>query len=270
MAKISDLVVYPVKSCKGVHLKSAVLTEAGIKFDRQWMVVDETGEFVTQREQPRLAFVTPSIVAAGLQLDAPGMDPLTLPIEPAGSAMTVGLFGETFSAFVADHAADDWFSEYLGGRFRLAAFDPAVHRPGGVQYPERDPAPTRFPDNYGILVISDASLADLNNRLETPLPMNRFRPNVVISGVSEYEEDYLESITVDDVRLRFVDLCYRCNFTTIDQDTATFGAEPLQTLGTYRYDEKAKNVKFGAYAAVDRGAGLSLHLNDEVALEWKF
>ncbi len=247
-----------------------MLTATGIKHDRQWMIVDSAGQFVTQREQPRLAFVTPGIISAGLLIEAPGMEPITFPFDADGPEFQVGLFGETLTAAAVDPAVDQWLSDYLGGSYRLAAFDPKTYRKGGVQYPARDDAPTSFPDNYGILVLSEESLSDLNGRLEQPLPMNRFRPNIVISGISEHDEDYFEALQVGDVRLRFINLCYRCNFTTIDQNTATFGIEPLQTLGKYRYDEAAKGVKFGAYAAVDQGIGRSLRVNDELDAVWKF
>jgi uncharacterized protein YcbX len=270
MPKIAELFVYPVKSCAGVRVDKVAIVPTGFEFDRNWMVVDDSGTFVTQREHPRLALVTPQFANGGLILNAPGMEPLHVSVNGSGEPLTISLFGETHQALSTNAAADAWFSEYLGRPFRLAKRDPATLRKGGVQYPERDAAPTSFVDNYGILVISDASHAVLNQKLSESVPMNRFRPNIVVTGVEEHDEDYFTCARCGDVVLRFVNPCYRCSMTSIDQKSGTPSLEVLPVLSTYRYDDAAKGVKFGAYAAISGGVGSHLRVNCDLDVDWNF
>jgi uncharacterized protein YcbX len=148
--------------------------------------------------------------------------------------------------------------------------DPRTLRQGGVQYPERDAAPTSFVDNYGILVISEASHAALNGKLPQAVPMNRFRPNIVVTGIEEHDEDYFTHARCGEVALRFVNPCFRCSLTSIDQQSATPGFDVLPVLSTYRYDEAAKGVKFGAYAAISGGVGTRLHVDSDLEVDWSF
>jgi uncharacterized protein len=269
MIKIKDLFVYPIKSCKGIGVAEIELSPTGFVGDRNWMVVDEAGVFVSQREHPKLALVEPRLTDDGLVLNAPGMTELS--VSPSAQGMQgceVELFGEKLPSYCAGDEPAKWFGEYLGGSFRLVARDPGFLRKGGVQYPSRDEAPTSFVDNYGILVISEASRSDLNNRLVSGVPMNRFRPNIVVEGVDAYGEDYFASASAGDVTLRFVDVCYRCNMTTIDQEKAEFGQEPLQTLGRYRSSKAG--VRFGNYAAVAGGIGKRLTAGSALQIALNF
>ncbi len=269
MPTISDLFVYPIKSCSGVRMKEVAIVPTGFEFDRNWMVVDADGAFVTQREHPTLALVKPQL-NGGIVLSAPGMEPLHLSANGGGEPLTITLFGEKHGAVATTADADAWFSKYLGGSFRLVKCDPAAQRLGGVQYPERDAAPTSFVDNYGVLVISQASHAALNQKLPQAVPMNRFRPNIVVTGVDEHEEDYFINARCGDVALRFVNPCFRCSLTSIDQQSATPGQDVLPTLSTYRYDEAAKGVKFGAYAAISGGVGSQLRVDSDLDVDWSF
>jgi uncharacterized protein YcbX len=270
MPKISSLFVYPVKSCAGVRMDAVSIVPTGFEFDRNWMVVDAQGAFVTQREHPKLALVKPEFANSGMILNAPGMAPLHVSSNGAGAPVTITLFGESHEALATNVAADAWFSEYLGASFRLAKCDPRTLRKGGVQYPERDAAPTSFVDNYGILVISEASHAALNQKLPTAVPINRFRPNIVVTGVDEHDEDYFTNARCGEIALRFVNPCYRCSLTSIDQAIGAPGLEVLPVLTTYRYDDAAKGVKFGAYAAVDGGIGSQLRINSDLDVDWNF
>src|SRR5271169_4066239 len=251
MPTISDLFVYPIKSCAGVRMKEVSIVPTGFEFDRNWMVIDADGNFVTQREYPTLALVRPQLNGGG---------------EP----VTITLFGEKHGAVSTTADADAWFSTYLGGSFRLVKWDPSKLRKGGVQYPERDTAPTSFVDNYGVLVISQASHAALNQKLPQAVPMNRFRPNIVVTGIDEHEEDYFTHARCGEIALRFVNPCFRCSLTSIDQQSATPGLDVLPTLSTYRYDEAAKGVKFGAYAAISGGIGARLHVDSNLDVDWSF
>jgi uncharacterized protein len=270
MPKIADLFVYPVKSCAGVRMREVAIVPTGFEFDRNWMVVDANGAFVTQREHPKLALVTPKIDNGGVTLSAPGMESLRLPVNGGGEPVTITLFGETHSAVTTNAAADAWFSQYLGDCFRLVRCDPRTLRKGGVQYAERDAAPTSFVDNYGVLVISQASHTALNQKLPEAVPMNRFRPNIVVIGVDEHEEDYFTHARCGEVELRFVNPCFRCSMTSIDQQSGKPGLEVLPVLSTYRYDEGAKGVKFGAYAAISAGVGARLQIDADLDVEWDF
>jgi uncharacterized protein YcbX len=269
MIRIKDLYVYPVKSCKGVRVDEIRLSPTGFLGDRNWMVIDEQGVFVSQREQPRLALVEPKLMDDTLTLHASGMPELVMSREANdGERTEVELFGEKISALAAGGEASSWFSQYLGGDYRVVTCDPEFLRKGGVQYPSRDEAPTSFVDNYGILVISEASREDLNRRLVSGVPMNRFRPNIVVEGVDPYGEDYFASASTTDVTLRFIDICYRCNLTTIDQEKAEFGQEPLQTMGRYRNSKVG--VRFGNYAAVAGGIGKTLRAGSPLEIALNF
>ncbi len=269
MIKIKDLYVYPVKSCKGIRVDEIALSPTGFLGDRGWMVIDERGVFVSQREQPKLALVAPKLLADKLVLNAPGMPELVISSKvQSGERVQVDLFGEKISSLAASSDASAWFAKYLGGTYHLVACDPEFFRKGGVQYPSRDEAPTSFVDNYGILVISEASRDDLNARLVSGVPMNRFRPNIVVEGVDPYGEDYFASASTKDVTLRFIDLCYRCNLTTIDQEKAEFGQEPLATLGRYRNSKIG--VRFGNYAAVAGGVGKTLQAGTPLEIALNF
>jgi uncharacterized protein YcbX len=269
MIRIKDLYVYPVKSCKGVRVEEIKLSPTGFLGDRNWMVIDERGVFVSQREQPKLALVEPKLIDDKLALNAPGVPELVVArAVKDGERTEVELFGERISSLSAGHEASSWFSRYLGGDYRVVACDPEFLRRGGVQYPARDEAPTSFVDNYGILVISEASREDLNRRLVSGVPMNRFRPNIVVEGVDPYGEDYFASASTQDVTLRFIDICYRCNLTTIDQEKAEFGQEPLLTLGRYRSSKAG--VRFGNYAAVAGGIGKTLRAGSPLEIALNF
>lgn len=270
MPKIAELYVYPIKSCGGVHMKEVSIVSTGFAFDRNWMVVDDSGTFVTQREHPKLALVKPEFANGGLILNAPGMEPLHVSANGAGAPLTISLFGENHEALATNPAADAWFSAYLAGPFRLAKCDPQTLRKGGVQYPQRDAAPTSFVDNYGVLVISEASHAALNQKLSQAVPINRFRPNIVVSGIDEHDEDYFTNARCGDVALRFVNPCYRCSMTSIDQKIGAPGLDVLPVLSTYRYDDAVKGVKFGAYAAVNGGVGAQLRVDSDLDVDWNF
>jgi uncharacterized protein len=270
MPKIAELFVYPVKSCAGVRMDEVSIVPTGFEFDRNWMVIDESGTFVTQREHPKLALVKPEFANGGIILSGPGMEPLHVAANGSSGSTMISLFGEAHEALSISAEADTWFSTYLGGPFRLAKCDPRTLRKGGVQYPERDAAPTSFVDNYGILVISEASHAALNQKLPQAVPMNRFRPNIVVSGVDQHDEDYFTQARCGEVALRFVNPCFRCSLTSIDQNSGTLGLEVLPVLSTYRYDDAAKGVKFGAYAAVSGGVGARLRVDTDLDVDWNF
>jgi hypothetical protein len=263
MTRIVSLHVYPVKSCRGIDLDAALVTRTGIAHDREWMITSPAGRFLTQREEPRLALIVPRLASDTLTLDAPGLGTLSLPLACEGTPTEVVVWKDRCAAFDQGDAAADWLTRLLGKPFRLVRFDPHYVRPSAAPGSDEAPGYAQFSDGYAMLVISTASLADLNARLPHPLPMNRFRPNVVVDGLPAYGEDAVAELATGAVRLRLVKACTRCAITTTNQMTGTVeGDEPLRTLRTYRWDKKLRGVAFGQNAVVAAGEGETLRVGD--------
>ena len=229
-----------------------------------------SGTFVTQREHPKLALVKPEFANGGLILNAPGMEPLHVSANGAGGRSPLRCSAKITRRCRQIRPPMRGSANISAGRSGSPNATPKTLRKGGVQYPERDAAPTSFVDNYGVLVISEASHAALNQKLPQAVPMNRFRPNIVVSGVDEHEEDYFTNARCGDVALRFVNPCYRCSMTSIDQKIGAPGLDVLPVLSTYRYDDAVKGVKFGAYAAVNGGVGAQLRVDSDLDVDWNF
>jgi hypothetical protein len=258
---ITGIHVYPVKSCRGLDLGRARLTREGLEHDREWMVVTPEGRFLTQREAPGLARVEVGIGDGDLLLAAAGAGSVAVPLAHAGDAVEVDIWGERCLARDQGQAAAGWLSELLGRRVGLVRFDPRRERPSDPDWTGDATGYARFADGFALLVISLASLRDLNQRLEEPLPMNRFRPNLVLDGLAPYAEDEPGDLGADGVRLRGVKPCTRCRVTTTDQQSGELrGDEPLRTLKTYRWDPRLRGVKFGQNFIVLQGAGAELSL----------
>ncbi|MFL5491602.1 MAG: MOSC domain-containing protein, partial [Gemmatimonadales bacterium] len=204
------------------------------RYDRRFMLVDQAGEFMTQRDHPRLALVSPAITGKVLRVTAPGMPPLELPLEPRATVVTqVTVWGDLCEATWTGEPAARWFSEFLGIPCSMVHMPAESWRPTNPAY---DPSGSRvsFADAYPLLLISEESLADLNGRLAQPLPMNRFRPNLTVSGGGPFAEDRWSRVEIGSVVLNLVKPCDRCVITTTDQTTTERGVEPLRTLATYR------------------------------------
>jgi uncharacterized protein YcbX len=286
-ATITALDVYPVKGCRGIGLARAAVTVRGLVVpagghgdghgpgDREWMIVDGAGRFVTQREHPRLALIETALAGGALRLSSPGLTPLAIPLAPAaGVTREVVVWRSSVPAHDAGAVAADWLSAFLGVAVRLVRFDPAHERRCNPDYAGASGAHTAFADGYPVLVIGEASLADLNARLAAraapALPMNRFRPNVVLAGLDAYDEDHLDTIAADGVVLKLVKPCTRCQITTTDQDRATRGSEPLATLAGYRNDVTQGGVTFGMNAIVVAGAGGELAAGTSAMCTYRF
>jgi uncharacterized protein YcbX len=241
MMTISALVHYPVKSCRGISLQHADIGRFGIRYDRQWMFVDDRGMFLAQRgdrgqgvEVRSLCLIQTRIEGETLRLTAPDMPALDLPLEgrPGASVPVRVWASETVGVDQGDEA-EAWANTFLSrerpGRYRLVRMADETRRTAKL-----GDANLAFADGYPFLITSDASLADLNRRLDEPLPMNRFRPNIVLGGCEPYEEDRLDAIRIGDVIFDGMPLCLRCPIPTTNQETAERGKEPLRTLATYR------------------------------------
>ena len=270
MITITGLNIYPIKSCRGIALNRGQLTATGFAHDREWLVVREDGRFITQREHPRLALIETAIDEIALTLRAPGMSTLRLPLAERGASIEVKCWNDLCAAHDSGNVAAEWLTTWLGSPHRLVRFDPAHRRPSNVEWTAGREALNQFTDGYPWMIISEASLADLNARLPQPLPMNRFRPNIVIAGVAAYDEDRLDELQLGEVRFRIVKSCTRCAITTTDQATgARDGEEPLRTLRGYRFDRELKGVIFGQNVIVLAGIGSEIAVGDSFTARWQ-
>ena len=234
---LSGLYIYPIKSCAGISLESADLSATGLRHDRRWMLVDETGQFMSQRTHPRMALISIRFAPECLIASAPGMPELEIPLHlKMEDSIDVRVFGDRNKGALVGREFDRWFGEFLKFPCRL------VHKPDDdlrlvdSVYAESGDQ-VSFADGFAFLLISEASLEDLNGRLEDPLPMNRFRPNFVIKGCRPYAEDGWSRVKIGGVPFRVAEPCPRCAITTVDQKTGARGKEPLRTLATYRESE---------------------------------
>ncbi len=279
-ARVAALHVYPVKGCRPLSPRYVTVDAVGFATagvgDREWMAVDREGRFVTQREYPRLALITTMAQDGQLTLSAPQTSPLQLPspIAGDGDAGDVVVWHSTVRGFDMGNAAAAWLSTWLGEPLRLVRFDRSRPRHCNPEFAGDSGAHTLFADGYPILIIGAASLRDLNERLMgaggAALPMNRFRPNLVLEGLPPYAEDHFATVTIGAIELKCVKACVRCQVTTTDQDSAQTGLEPLRTLGGYRMNERLGGVTFGMNAIVAGGAGGQIANGDEARVEYAF
>jgi uncharacterized protein YcbX len=278
-ATIAALVIYPVKSCAGVPVVEAVLTEAGLDLDRAWMVVDATGDFVSQRELPRMALIRPQIKTYEIILRAPGMLALHLAIDAVEQPVRVRVWDDEVAAYDMGAIAAQWFTDFLGQPLRLVRFDPDHRRLSSLKWTGGVEAPNQFSDGFPVLVTSTASLADLNARLagagHAAVDMSRFRPNLVLDGVEAHDEDRLDvlRITIGEgvVELKPVKPCARCPIPNIDPLTAESSPVVGDTLQAYRQDARLNGaLTFGMNAIVIQGEGQLLRVGQAVTANFRF
>lgn len=275
---ISRLLLYPVKGCRGVSLRSARLAPTGLAAgdigDREWVVVDDHGEFLSQRELPRMALIETRLAGSALRLSAPGMLSIDIPFESEGDVVRIRVWNDELDAVTQGELVDQWFSDFLGQRARLMRFDPLAKRISRRQYTGAIEAPYKFADAFALLMTSEASLADLNARLKAKgkaqVDIDRFRPNIVIDGVEAFEEDYARDVRTRDVVLELVKPCVRCTVPSVDPASGEQGIEPGDTLAAYRNNAAAGGVTFGVNGIVARGAGAELRVGDPVELTLRF
>ncbi len=291
-ARIAQLFVYPIKSCAGIEVPEALLTETGFDLDRAWMVVDAQGEFVTQREQPRLALVQPQFRRGGteLQLRAPGMLALNLAVDVVEQPVRVRVWDDEVAAYDMGDVAAQWFTDFLsltpqglsgaqGGRFRLVRFDPEQRRLSSQKWTGGVEALNQFSDGFPLLVLGQAALDDLNGRLQAaghaPVGVARFRPNIVLAGLDAHDEDRLGILRIGTeeggVQLKPVKPCPRCPIPNIDPATALSSPVVGDTLQTYRQDARVNGaVTFGMNAIVLAGLDAVLRVGQTVTADFRF
>ena len=236
--ELCNLTIYPIKSAGGIDLRQSQVHSRGLEHDRRWMVCERSGAFLTQRALPRMALIQVEVGdTLRLSMSDNAYDVLELPIVPQETAATsVEVWGDECLAWSMGEAAAQWLSNALGVDCQLVYMPESTHRPADHGL---FAAPNSFADAYPFLLISEASLADLNQRLDQPVPMNRFRPNLVVRGCAPFAEDRWRRIKIGAIEFAIAKACARCAMPGLDQATGERQQEPLKTLATYRHWEKA-------------------------------
>jgi uncharacterized protein YcbX len=283
-ATIARLFVYPIKSCAGVELPEALLTETGLEFDRAWMVVDAEGEFVTQRELPRMALIRPQLKHSEMVLRAPGMLALHVAFDRVEAPMRVRVWDDEVPAYDMGDIAAQWFSDFLSlpgepRRLRLVRFDPEHQRLSSLKWTGGVEAPNQFADGFPLLVASEGSLAELNAKLVAAghgaVGIERFRPNLVLAGMEAHDEDRVDALHITtsegEALLLPVKPCSRCPIPDIDPATGLSSPEVGDMLRTYRADARANGaITFGMNAIVLQGVEHMLKRGQPVEANLRF
>ena len=261
--KISELFVYPVKSLAGVSVDSMTLLKSGPEFDRAWMVTDPSGNMMTQREHPQMSLIQTEIKDGQLLLSTFGMDDWTVPGDQNDlDVVRTNVWGDSIKAEILDAQTNDWLSQAIGESCQLIRFAEDEKRACDPDLSFRGDH-TFFADAFPLLILSQASLDHLNSKLENPVGMNRFRPNIVVSGCNAHDEDHWQNMHIHDTRIRIVDACARCSVPTVDPEMGVLsGPEPIHTLSSYR--ERDGEVFFGMNGIPDNQ--VQIQLGDTVTI----
>ncbi len=255
---ISAINLYPIKSLRGSALEEALVCPYGLEHDRRWMLVDPAAHMITQRECTLLATLTPRVEVGSLRVTTPGREEILVPHDAASwtnDEVVVDVWGHSYVGVAAVASINEALSEVIGMQCRLLSIRADVFRT------KRDVA---FHDDSPVLIISESSLEELNRRLAVPLPMNRFRPNIVVRDATPFDEDGWQRIAIGDAVFRAIKACERCVITTVDQASGTFaGPEPLATLAKFR--RKGEGVAFGQYYRPEQ-ATATIRLGDAVTV----
>lgn len=267
MPHVSGLFIYPVKSCRGHAVDRADVDAWGFVGDRRYMVVSPDGQFFTQRQHPRMALIDTELTARGLALSSPNHGEVFIAAAENHGAKRVTVWSSTVAAEECGDAAAEWLSRFLGVPARLVRMGPDFDRP--VKPGKARPGDVvTFADAYPFLVVGETSLAHLNDRIMAnggdPVPMDRFRPNLVIADCDPFAEDAWPQFRAGDVVFRNAGPCARCVVTTTDQQTAERGKEPLKTLATFRRDAAdPTDVNFGTNLVHETKHG-SVRVGDDI------
>lgn len=261
---LSEINIYPIKSLKGISFDTAKVEERGLQYDRRWMLTHPDGMFFTQREFPRMATISVEVTSDALLVTSNGTGEISVPFEPdKGHRQSVTIWQSVCDGLVYNGEVSEWFSDAIGTDCRLVYMPDNTRRSVNKRFDQGNEV-VSFADGYPLMVLSEASLADLNERIiakpdegvHGPLPMNRFRPNLVVSGADAFAEDDWNKIRIGDAIFRSTKPCERCVVTTVDQAKGAFaGKEPLKTLASYRM---AKDVMPDRYDSLGVGANAVL------------
>lgn len=261
MLNVSELYIYPIKSLAGIKISRAEVTDRGFKYDRRWMLIDENNRFLSQREIAVMALLKVEIEDSGLKVTFNNTS-LKVPfLIENKNIINVKIWDDECPAQLVNEQSDKWFTNVLGINCRLVYMPDESLRVTDPRYAP-DGSVTSFADAYPFLLISQASLDDLNSRLDVALPIDRFRPNIVISGGLPYQEDLMNELNISGIIFLGAKLCARCNIPTIDQQTAKAGKEPSKTMARYRL--KNNKIYFGQNL-IHSGSGF-IAVGDEVSV----
>lgn len=259
--KVSSLSIYPVKSCRNIYQQSARVEAFGLENDRRWMVVDEKGVMLTQRKISKMCLIQPEVVEAGLVLKTSGMDDLYVETPLSNKKISVKVWDDECQAYHAGDEAANWLSHVLSIKCRLVYFSNEEFRQVDLNYANAGDK-TAFSDGFPFLLISQASLDDLNSRSTSPVPMNRFRPNIVVTGCEPFAEDKWKKIQIGNITFRIVKPCSRCVIPSINIETAEREDEPLKTLIAYR--KRDNKIFFGQNVIADSEGDITVGMPVEV------
>jgi uncharacterized protein YcbX len=233
---LQEIYLYPIKSLGGIAVQEAQVEERGFKYDRRWMLVDQSGEFLTQRQHPQLALLQVALSESQLEVFSKG-DPsqrIAFDLDLASNQeLLVSIWGDQVLARVVSAEVSRWFSDFLQMDLDLVVMPESSHRKMDPRYAVQGES-VSFADGMPYVIIGQASLDELNQRLEVPISMDRFRPNLVFSGGEAYAEDQFKQLQIGEVEFQVVKPCARCVLITVNQQTGEKGKEPLATLATYR------------------------------------
>jgi uncharacterized protein YcbX len=253
---LSDIIIYPVKSLAGIRVAHWQVTKTGFQYDRQWMLIDEQGQFLSQRRLPKMALIKTALTSEQLILSAPNQADLTLSLTPTdGEIIESTIWHDQCAARHVLRTADLWFSQFLDTDCRLVYLPDEVIRPVDAKYAKATDQAT-FSDGFPFLLIGENSLVALNQAMQLDLPMTRFRPNLVIAGCPSYAEDSWREIRIGEIDFRLPKPCSRCAVPTINPETAQTGKEPLATLNRLR--KWQNKVYFGQNAIHNQCGTLSI------------
>jgi len=265
---VRHLFVYPVKSTRAIPRSSMRLTATGFEWDRHWMAASSDGVFMSQRTQPRLARVETELGDDALTLRSPDQQPLVIPLQPTGATKAAEVWKHSITALDQGDDAARWLTQAVGQEARLLRISPILDRHANREYAGSTPAPVSFADGFPILVVNLASLTELNSRMPEPVPLERFRPNVVLDGLEPFAEDRIAGLEFESITLRLVKPCTRCVITSTDQRTGELSTNPLPVLRRFRFDRALMGVTFGENAVIAAGIGQSLAVGDTCRVIW--
>jgi uncharacterized protein YcbX len=266
---VTGLFVYPVKSTRGIARACVSLTPTGFEWDRQWMIVNTKGVFLSQRTHRQLARIVPEVTPDALVLTAPGLPALSVPFAAGGARTAVKVWDDACIGLDQGSEAREWLSRAVGEPVRLMRVTPDMGRVANPKFAGAMPAPIGFPDGYPVLVCNEASLEDLNERLPERIPMERFRPNLVLRGLPAWAEDHIGTLSLGPVTLRLVKPCTRCAIPSIDQQTGERSTDPLPALRKFRFSKALRGVMFGENAVIEGGSGAAIERGAVVTATWE-
>jgi uncharacterized protein YcbX len=266
---LSEIIIYPIKSLGGIALEEAVVEEKGLQYDRRWMLIDENNKFLSQREFPKMATFKVALAADGLKVSTGKNESVFVPFEGIHDELKVSVWTSKLKAGVCETTVNEWFSDTLQMNCRLVRMNENSERLVSPYYAVRKFQDTvSFADGYPVLLIGESSLDDLNSKLENPVSMNRFRPNLVVKNAAAFAEDKWKKIRIGESIFHLVKPCARCVMTTINQETGiSDGKEPLKTLAAYRLVKRAgkSKINFGQNLIAEN-FGAKVRLGDAVEI----